>query len=119
MSQRSDIIKYLQDHIGLLVNVDDISKDLDIPKASASSQTAWVARKVLELEKPSLGVYRYKGEIKNQDGWEYKPRGAGYLTLPKTTKKSIRLFEEIGMSKGGRVMVRDEGGSLYWLVEMD
>lgn len=99
MSQKSKVLKYLEEHIGQRLFADDMAQALGLSRIQVSHAIYGIRKSGLHVEQVSQGVYMYSGG-----------RSAG----------SVKgLFEELAQTRTGKIIVQDEDGKVYLLTELE
>lgn len=83
--------KYLSDRPGQEVYLSDIETDLSLTHQTAQSAAYRLERRDAAIVKVMNGVY------------SYRPAG----------RVGTRMFEELAVTKNGRILIQDEDGTVY------
>ena len=98
---RSDILHYMENHIGENVYVDDISQAANCTREQAQAAINNMRHDAFPIESIVAGnVWRYTGET------------------AKAQKQSKRMFEELAVTKSGDILIQDLDGVVYRAVEL-
>jgi hypothetical protein len=103
---KPQLMEYFQKSPGLVQYVNDLAKNFGVNEHQMQECIAGIIR---GNDLPGLAV-----EIRGRS-WCYKP------TVPKsapTTAREKRMFEEIGETRDGSIIMQDEGGKLYSAKEL-
>jgi hypothetical protein len=104
---RDKVLRYIEEHVGESVYVDDAAKDLNVRPLSVQN-----AMKALCETQPIEVVVRGRT-------WRYHAN-ANPTIIPRQRKpekpepRKPLAFEEIGVDSNGRMIIRDENLQLYW-----
>lgn len=95
------VYKYLEDHMGTNTYIDDIAKDVGVTAEQARKSISYLRNRGVEVETIQTGYI--------------------YRLHPKSPKEELgtRIFEEVGKTISGTIIVRCENGILYKLVELE
>lgn len=93
----NDVLRYLQQHLGEMVNAADIAADVGGAKSS---------------------VQRIMNSLVQKGHAEVIARGNMYI-FRGITEKSCGLYEYLATLKSGAILVQDEDGHVYKLTEME
>lgn len=103
MSSQSQVMKYLTDRPGSLVYVEDIAAALDIEPKSARQA-------INNARNGHREVFGQFVEIVGRGGpWRY---------MPGSSNSGRTIFEQIGVTKSGAIVVESEDGALYLATEL-
>jgi biotin operon repressor len=96
------VVEYLNGRSGQLVTVSEIEQALSLRRAQVFSAFQTMKEQGLHVERPGQSTVRLHPGRK-----------------PAAAKETCRrMFEEIGVSRDGRVVIQDEAGTLYAAVEL-
>lgn len=92
------LLEFFNKHVGEIVNVTDIAKTIEVTEKQIKGAVNTLLGHGHNIESVSRGTaYIYRGMKQ-----EIKPAAV-----------SRRLFEEIGVSKSGAIVIQDADGNLY------
>lgn len=98
------LLEYFTKHIGEILNTNDIAKDLKVADKQVKGAVNTLLGQGHDIDSVSRGnAFIYRG-LKQ----EIKP----------SKPTSRRMFEEIGMTKSGALVIQDTEGNLYKAVEI-
>lgn len=103
-STSPEVLKYIQEQQGEYVYVDTVCKDLGLERA----QVQGAISNLRNRHNQPIEVVQ-KGTI-----WRWKPNAEN-----EKSKNYKRVFEEVGATRTGAVVIQDEDGNLYKAVELE
>ncbi len=100
------VLEELLKHPGEVIYIDDLAKNLGLLTQSVQNVTSQILQKRDDIEIEIRGrAWRYNPNKKKEDETKKKETGK-------------RLFEEIGLTKSGHIVIQDDHGAIYLANEL-
>lgn len=98
-TQKAQVMQYLESHPGKTLHLGDMAADLNLTNMQVSTAISFIRRdgSLHEVEQVGKGIYRYR---------------------PTNGKPSSELYEKVGVTKTGALVIQDENGRLYKAEEL-
>lgn len=119
---RTDILKVLTDRPGMVVYVDEIVEQTGFTKKQIQAVIGSLLKSNVQGLSIAVHGNAWTYSPVNGNVWVDNPTapvGPPVKTTPRKKKVEPRIFEEVGHTKSGELMIRDQNMTLYFAKEME
>lgn len=110
----ADVIRYMRANANIGVHYTDVATAVHAPKTAVNNSLTRLVtmRPEMGIRRIGMGQYIFKPEFQlSPDTLKTKPEPEPAQELP----PSYAIYEEVGKTQDGTIIVRDEGGTLFKL----